>query len=225
MHPIVCVHGAGGGGWEYELWRPVFEQAGYPLIAFDLQPAAAGLAATTTDDYLRQIIAWIPQSEPFFLIGASMGGLLALKVAEQITPAALVLVNSVPPSDVAAKRVHKTYPPIIHWEDGAIEETRSALFDSDEATIEWVWQRWRNESGAVLQQLTGAFPVQRPNCPTLAVLSEQDHDIPYQDGLALAQWAHADVLLYHGMSHVGPLLSRRAQEVARTIITWCQAQG
>ena len=110
-------------------------------------------------------------------------------------------------------------------EDGAIEETRSALFDSDEATIEWAWQRWRNESGAVLQQLTGAFPVQRPSCPTLAVLSEQDHASPYQDGLALAQWAHADVLLYHGMSHVGPLLSRRAQEVARTIITWCQAQG
>ena len=68
MHSIVCVHGAGGGGWEYELWRPVFEQAGYPLIAFDLQPAAAGLAATSADDYLRQIIAWIPRSEPFLLM-------------------------------------------------------------------------------------------------------------------------------------------------------------
>jgi pimeloyl-ACP methyl ester carboxylesterase len=71
--------------------------------------------------------------------------------------------------------------------------------------------------------MAAGISVQRPTCPTLVVLSEQDTDIPYQTGLALATWAGADVLLYHGMSHVGPLLSRRAAAVARMVMTWCQS--
>ena len=88
---IVCIHGAGGGGWEYAKWTPVFTAAGYRVIANDLEPAAAGLAATTAEEYLAQIQDWLPAEEPVILVGASMGGLLALKVAEQIHPAALLL--------------------------------------------------------------------------------------------------------------------------------------
>ena len=90
------------------------------------------------------------------------------------------------------------------------------------STIQWAWPRWRDESGAVLNQIAAGIPTQPPTCPTLVVLSEQDTDIPYQRGLALASWARADVMLYHGMSHVGPLLSRRAQQVAEMIRVWCQ---
>lgn len=218
----ICIHGAGGGGWEYAQWEPIFSAAGYSVIANDLRPIAAGLAATQVDDYVAQITDWLPTNEQIILIGASMGGVLALKVAEAIPPAALVLVNSVPPAGVGASRAHKQYPPIIRWADGPLEETRTALFDSDEATIQWAWPRWRDESGAVLQEIAAGIPVQPPPCPTLVVLSEQDTDVPYQTGLALATWAGADVLLYHGMSHVGPLLSRRAQEVAQMVVAWCR---
>lgn len=218
----ICIHGAGGGGWEYAQWEPIFSTAGYSVIANDLRPIAAGLAATQVDDYVAQITDWLPTNEQIILIGASMGGVLALKVAEAIPPAALVLVNSVPPAGVGASRARKQYPPIIRWADGPLEETRTALFDSDEATIQWAWPRWRDESGAVLQEIAAGIPVQPPPCPTLVVLSEQDTDIPYQTGLTLATWAGADVLLYHGMSHVGPLLSRRAQEVAQMVVAWCR---
>lgn len=224
MIGVVAIHGAGGGGWEYDLWRPVFQAAGYPLIANDLQPSPNGLAATQAEDYLDQIRSWIPRHERVILVGASMGGLLALKVAEELPPAALVLINSLSPSEVAGNRPDKTYPPIIKWANGPLAETQAALFDSEEAIIQWAWQRWRNESGTVLQQLHGQFPVQRPTCPTLVVLGEQDQDVPYQAGLAVAQWAGADLHLYAGMSHVGPLLSRRAVEVAQAILVWCQAR-
>lgn len=219
---IVCIHGAGGGGWEYALWQPLFTAAGYPMIAHDLQPAPAELAATTFDDYVDQVKGWLPAEGRIILVGASMGGILALKVAEQIRPAALVLVNSVPPAGVGPSRAGKQRPAIVQWANGPLAETRSALFDSDEATIQWAWPQWRNESGAVLNQIASGIPVQPPTCPTLAVLSEQDTDIPYQTGLALAAWAKADVALYHGMSHVGPLLSRRATTVAQMVLTWLQ---
>lgn len=219
----IMLHGAGGGGWEYDRWQPVFTAAGYDVINNDLLPTAGNLLATTFNDYYQQVLAWIPPQQRIILIGASMGGLLALKVAETINPAALVLVNSVPPAGVDAPRSGKSYPPIVRWANGPLEETRSALFDSDEATIHWAWPRWRDESGAVLNAMAAGIPVQRPTCPTLVVLGEQDTDISYQTGLALATWANADVLLFHGMSHVGPLLSRRAEEVAGMVVAWCHA--
>lgn len=219
---VLCIHGAGGGGWEYALWQPLFTAAGYTLLANDLQPVAAGVAATTFADYVEQVKGWLPGEGRIILVGASMGGILALKVAEQINPAALVLVNSVPPAGVGGSRAGKQRPAIVQWANGPLEETRAALFDSDEATIQWAWPQWRDESGAVLNQIANGVDVQPPTCPTLVVLSEQDTDIPYQTGLALAAWAKADVTLYHGMSHVGPLLSQRSQEVAQTVLAWLQ---
>lgn len=218
----IMIHGAGGGGWEYARWQPVFTAAGYQVIANDLGSAAGGLHTTTFDDYYQQVRDWLPSTGRIILIGASMGGLLALKMAEIVQPTALVLVNSVPPAGVGTPRTSKSYPAVVRWANGPLEETRSALFDSDEATIQWAWPRWRDESGAVLNAMAAGLPVQPPPCPTLVVLSEQDSDIPYQTGLALATWAGADLLLYHGMSHVGPLLSRRAGEVAQMVVTWCQ---
>ncbi|MEZ4862407.1 MAG: alpha/beta fold hydrolase [Caldilineaceae bacterium] len=219
---IICIHGAGGGGWEYAKWEPIFTAAGYSVIANDLRPSPAGLAATQFDDYVAQVTNWLPPDEPIILVGASMGGILALKVAERIRPAALVLVNSVPPAGVGAPRIGKQYPPIIPWANGTLAETQSALFDSDAATIRWAWPQWRDEAGAVLNQIAAGIPARPPSCPTLVVLGDQDTDIPYQTGLALAAWAGADVFLYHGMSHVGPLLSQRAAEVAQAILGWLQ---
>lgn len=71
---------------------------------------------------------------------------------------------------------------MVQWANGPLEETQAALFDSDEATIQWTWPQWRDESGAVLNQIANGIPVQPPTCPTLVVLSEQDTDIPYQTG-------------------------------------------
>ncbi|MCB0065489.1 MAG: alpha/beta hydrolase, partial [Caldilineaceae bacterium] len=217
----ILIHGAGGGGWEYAKWQPIFAAAGYHVVAEDLVPATNGLDHTTFADYVTQVQQWLPDEGPLVLVGASMGGILALTIAELARPAALVLVNSVPPAGVGPSRTAKRYPPIVRWANGPLEETRASLFDSDEATIQWAWPRWRDESGAVLQEIAAGLPVALPPCPTLVVLGERDTDITYQSGLALAGWAGADVHLYHGMSHVGPLLSRRAAEVARAVVAWC----
>ncbi|HWA83232.1 MAG TPA: alpha/beta fold hydrolase, partial [Fimbriimonadaceae bacterium] len=71
----VMVHGAGGGGWEYRFWQPVFEKAGYRVVARDLVPAKGGLEKTTFDDYVDQICR-AGGEHPAVLIGASMGGVL-----------------------------------------------------------------------------------------------------------------------------------------------------
>ena len=217
----VLIHGAGGGGWEYDLWRPVFTAAGYQFIAKDLSPAPGGLERTAFADYLRQVADWTPRRRRVVLVGASMGGVLALKAAEQVSPAAVVLVNSVPPAGVGPARPPKKHPRVVRWANGPLEETRSAMPDSDEKTVRWAWKRWRDESGSVLNALSAGVAVRKPGGPVMVALWEGDTDVPYATGLAIAKWAAADVLLYRGMSHVGPLMSTRAKEVAQAVTLWC----
>jgi pimeloyl-ACP methyl ester carboxylesterase len=218
---FVLIHGAGGGGWEYDLWRPVLQNAGWNVVAKDLLPAPGGLEKTVFADYVKQVRAWIPKSGKVVLAGASMGGILALKSAEAGSPAALILINSTVPAGIGPARTAKpASPPVIRWANGPLEETRDAMPDSDEKTIRWAWKRWRDESGAVVNAIRKGVPARKPSCPTLVILGEKDTDIPYTTGLELATWAGADVHLYRGVSHVGPLMSRRAAEVADAMRRW-----
>src|ERR1017187_3801598 len=74
------IHGAGGGGWEWKAWVPVFEKAGWTCIAKDLMATRTGIEATRFSDYLAQVEAQALANGKgkLVLIGASMGGILAL---------------------------------------------------------------------------------------------------------------------------------------------------
>lgn len=219
---VIMVHGAGGGGWEYDLWKPVFAKAGARVIARDLVPSKGGLEKTHFEDYVQQVRSWIPQGTKPVLIGASMGGILALKVAELVHPAAVVLVNSAPPAGVGPVPPAPKHPAVVRWANGPLKDTRDAMPDSDEKTILWAWPRWRDESGTVMNTIGKRVVAQKPKCPVLSVLGTNDTDVKFKTGLALAEWASADVHIYAGMSHVGPLMSKRSGEVAESIIRWLE---
>ncbi len=217
---VVMIHGAGGGGWEYDQWRPVFEKSGYRVVARDLVPAKGGLAGTQFRDYVDQVISWSPKKGKVILVGASMGGVIALKAAEKIKPHAIVLVNSVPPYGVFQMPFREPVPDVMRWANGPLKDTVDSMPDSDRKTILWAWRRWRDESGAVMNQMFTGVIVDKPRCPSLIVLGEKDTDVPHEAGLALAAWCGGEVKSYKGVSHVGPLMSRRAKEVARDIVGW-----
>ncbi|GAA5077659.1 alpha/beta fold hydrolase [Lysobacter panacisoli] len=219
----VLVHGAGGGGWEWNVWRRVFAARGIDAVALDLAPAAAGLAATGFGDYLAQVraaLAGLPR--PRALVGASLGGLLAAACADEAD--ALVLVNPLPPAPWSASMPARDWPDLVPWRrDARLSSTRRSLADADDATALFAFRRWRDESGAVLRHAQAGLNVAAPSCRTLMLTSDRDEDVPASITLEIAHAWNADVVKLAG-SHVGPLLGRDAAPVALRVAGWL-AQG
>ena len=170
------------------------------MVNRDLIPVHGGYGKTQLSDYLKQVVSWCPSKGSVVLVGASMGGRLALEAAPRVHPVAVVLVNSVPPSGHNPRH----FPPVVKWANGPFKDTVDSMPDSDEATIHWAWKRWRDESGLVMEALSRGGSVEDPRCPVIVVIGEKDTDVPPALSRAVATRFHARVLSYPGMSHVGP---------------------
>jgi len=220
---VVMIHGAGGGGWEYDFWKPVFQKAGWKVVAPDLVPVKGGYAKTVYKDYVDQVVKWGKGvRRPLIVVGASMGGGLALSTSASLKPDLIVLVDSVAPAGVPVERKTAEFPDVVRWANGPIKDTRDAMPDSDEKTIKWAWKRWRDESGAVMRELVKGVDAPKPSCPVFVVWGEKDTDVPLSTGMAIAKYYQADVVAFRGTSHVGPLLVKRAKEVAGCVLDWAR---
>ena len=220
---VVMIHGAGGGGWEYQYWKPKFEQAGYRVEAPDLMPVKAGLAQTELRDYVAQTVR-ICGTRPVILVGASMGGVIVLSAASQVKVRAIVLVSSAVPAGVGVPGRMVKYPAVVKWSNGPYSDTVASMPDTEEAIMRDAWPRWRDESGLVLGQIAKGVAVARPRVPVMCVIPDADETVPAADQRKLAVWARADVRTWSGMSHIGPLFSRRKDAVADSILTWLKSK-
>ena len=221
MRNALLVHGAGGGAWEWNLWRGVLEAQAIAVHALELQPSSAGLAATTLQDYriqVRDALQALPH--PRVLVGASLGGLLAAMSANQAD--ALVLVNPLPPAPWHRQLPRREWSgAVVSWQRNArLASTRDALGDADDAAAIFAFRHWRDESGRVLREANAGIEVERPACPALLIASARDEDVPPEIILAMAGEWRADRLETLASSHVGPLLGREAPDIARQAVAW-----
>ena len=216
----LLIHGAGGGGWEWNIWRGVLQAHGINVHAPDLMPSSLGLAATTLEDYRSQVLqALLALPRPRVVIGASLGGLVALQVAEHAD--ALVLVNPLPPAPWHRELPAREWPEVVPWQRNArLASTRASLPDADDATALYACRHWRDESGAVLRAAYAGIEVQRPPCPALFVVSAADEDVPTSIPISIARHWQAERLETLATSHVGPLLSRQAVQIATQAVAW-----
>jgi pimeloyl-ACP methyl ester carboxylesterase len=223
----IFVHGAGGGGWEWTIWERVFAAHGASVLSPDLLPARGGLLATHIEDYAGQVVEWCAGAQrPLLLVGASLGGLLALMIAPLVAPAAIVLVNPLPPIGITPRLAPRDHVDIVPWGTGrSLRGTRHTLPDADDAACLFAFRRWRDESGAVLRAASDGITVETPRCPVLILASEHDHDLPPSSGRALADHLGAQFRVITGASHVGPLLGRHAAQIAEQVWQWSRTRA
>jgi pimeloyl-ACP methyl ester carboxylesterase len=220
----LLVHGAGGGGWEWTVWRGVFNAHGIDVASPDLHASTDGIAATLIADYVAQVrVELEAMSRPRTLVGASLGGLLAMACADAAD--ALVLVNPVPPLPWAAQLPAREWPDVVRWRgDARLASTRRAIPDADAATALFAFRRWHDESGRVMRAAQEGIVIQRPTCPVLCIASARDGDAPPALTAALAEAWNASLLRVPVPSHVGPLLGRGAASVASQAVAWLSAR-
>lgn len=214
------IHGAGGGAWEWDRWRGVLEARSIAVQAVELQPAPQGLAVTALQDYVNQVQAALRVSRrPRVLVGASLGGLLAAKCADEAD--ALVLVNPLPPAPWHQRLSQRLWERVIPWQRNArLHSTREAMRDADDASALWAFRHWRDESGQVVREAYAGIEVGKPDCPALFVVSERDEEVSPE---IISDWAgawRADRLETIASTHVGPLLGRQAQAIAAEAVAW-----
>ncbi len=101
--PVIMIHGAFCGGWSFANFVGHFSDRGWPCLALDLRHHDGGaadprLGTTSLHDYTRDLVALISDlPSPPVLIGHSMGGLIAQKLAARGLAKACVLLAPAAP--------------------------------------------------------------------------------------------------------------------------------
>lgn len=219
MSTTLAIHGAGGGGWEWLIWQRVWAAHGHSFIAPDLMPVAEGLARTRLSDYIAQMRAAASLLAQPVLIGASLGGLVALAIAREVDASALVLIDPVPPLGVEPRPAARAIDgDVVPWgRRRRFDSTQRSMPDADAAAHHFAFRRWRDESAAVLIEAQAGVAVTPPSCPVLVIAAMQDEAVPTSASGALARQLGA-ALWQVEASHVGPLLGRTAASTAARVL-------
>jgi hypothetical protein len=222
----LALHGAGGGGWEFNVWRARLRAAGWTFDAPDLQPGDP-IECTRLQHYREQVQAVCGQRTPQLLIGASLGGLLAL-LAEPPTATAVtrILINPLPPAPWHNELPQRVWPERVDWAHRHdLAGTRRALGHGDPVSAVYAQQRWRDESGAVLREAWLGVACPQPSARTLVIAGALDQDVPVACSRQLAAGIGADYLELAGAGHIDPLTGSAAQPLLDQVLRWLAVQS
>lgn len=225
----IFLHGAGAGGWEWAIWREVFSAQGIDCRCPDLRPSSQGLQHTGFDDYLSQVGEWADAlSAPVIMVGASLGGLLALKWADALGDgavrriAALVLLNPHPgyPEAEQMPPMRGGESGLICWgRDSRLAAPKAGATSIDDASRLRSFRGWKDESARVLQEARTQKIIRRISARSLWIASNDDTDVPPALTLAMADRLGGDVMRITG-DHLSPLIGRQAAGLAQQVLAW-----
>jgi non-heme chloroperoxidase len=203
---IVMIHGMWGGSWQWKNFKDFFEQRGYQCFTptlrhHDIDPKdtpSADLGRTSLLDYAQDLEKYIRSldNKPF-LMGHSMGGLLAQILTSRGLAKCLVLLTPASPSGINALKysVIKSFWSVLtrwgFWRnpnrlpfEAAVYSMMHLLPENEQKTnyekLVYESGRAAAEIGFWLFDLRGAAKVDesRVTCPVLVVSGAEDRITP-----------------------------------------------
>ncbi len=231
--PLVLLHGELGGSWVWEHYLHYFAQRGWEGHAVNMRghywSDAADVASLDFEAYVDDVVATIAHLPPNpVLVGHGLGGLVAMKAAEQRRPAGLVLLSSALPAEIrAAPRPHsiREIPDVfgrelLGWQamPELLRRQNPDLTIEDVLRVQHLMGR---ESGAARRAMLSGVSVERDQLagvPTLVIGAGLDRWFPEPDSERLAEWLGAGYEPFGAHSHYGLVAGSEGwAQVAETI--------
>ena len=234
--PILFVHGELGGSWVWERYLGHFAARGWEGHALNLRnhhwSQTADPATLSFDTFTEDVVASLERLGPStVVVGHGMGGLLALKAAERMPAAALVLVGAESPRDLRPparphelREIPEVYGrSMVGWErlpEKLLREHRD-LTIADVLRIQHLMGQKPHEAGAARRQMISGVAVDRralAGLPKMVIGGGLDRTATIEDAERLAEWLGADFEPFAAHSHYGLVLGENShQQVAETI--------
>lgn len=236
--PILLIHGMFGGCWYFENWMKFLCKNG--LVVYAIKDLHAGENLTKVDFYTyleksTKVSEAICAStgDKIILLGHSMGGLIAQKIAETKPHlvAGLVLVASAPPKGISsmswsvAKAMAKHLFPLAF--NLPLKIDRGSTFKlilswlGDEDRKEQIFQKFVPESSKIAKQLAfSRIPVdeKKVSCEVLVVAAVYDMLLPLKIQAKIAEKYDSEYRSF--LTGHMPMLERVSEEVIKSIYRW-----
>ena len=240
--PLLFVHGELTGSWLWERYLGYFAGRGWEGHALNLQNHFWSRTADPTelsfDTYTEDVVAALERLGPStVIVGHAMGGLLALKAAERMPIAGIVLISSELPRDLripARSHELREIPPVfgrslVGWETlpEKLQRDHRDLTIDDVMRIQHLLGQKPHESGAARRQVLQGISVDRRpfvEIPRLVIGGGLDQTVPEEGSERLAEWLGADYEPFGAHSHYGLVIGEQShQQVAETIRSFLDA--
>ena len=237
--PLYMLHGELGGSWLWQRFLGYFAPRGWEGHALNLRghywSETADFGELDFNTYVDDVVAGselLPR--PPIVLGHGLGGLLALRLAQERAISAIVLLSPAlpaallpPPPPHMVRLLPREYRrELIGW-DGPIDALQRQNPDLTNADVMRVQHMLGAESGAARRQMLEGVSVeldQLPQVPMLVIGAGLDRFFPEADSERLAHWLGADYVSFGAHSHYGLLVGEESYEqVADTVRTFIES--
>jgi non-heme chloroperoxidase len=240
--PLLFVHGELAGSWVWERFLGYFASRGWEGHALNLQnhfwSQTTDPAELSFETYTDDVAAALTRLGPTTVaIGHGLGGLLALKAAERMPIAGLILLSAELPRDLrppAEPHMLREVPAVfgrsqVGWSTlpEKLQRDHRDLTIADVLRIQHLLGQKPHESGRARRQVLIGVPVDRrpfQEIPRLVIGGGLDQVVPETDSERLAEWLGAEYEPFGAHSHYGLVLGEQSfQQVADAIRGFLEA--
>ena len=225
--PLDLLHGELGGSWLWHRFLGYFAPRGWEGHALNLRghywSGVADFAELSFDTYLEDVLAGAEtMARPPIVIGHGMGGLLAMRLAQERPISALILLSPAlpaellepPPSHMVRLLPRQYRRELLGW-DGPAGLIQAQNPDLTLADVMRVQHMMSMESGAARRQMLEGVSVDLDRLapvPRLVIGAGLDHFFPEADSERLAEWLGAEYLPFGAHSHYGLVTGEESHE-------------
>lgn len=237
--PVLFLHGFGGGAWYFDRYQHYLAERGYPTFALNLRGHCGSrpvpdIGQVSINEYVEDAREVARHLGRPIVIGHSMGGLLAQKLAESDGVRAAVLMCAAPPRGISLFSWRLASRQLAHLSEmlrsrplvGTRSDYDALVFNRvPEPDRDMLFSRFVTESGRAGRELSiGTLKVdqRKVHCPMLVIACSDDRFVVPRIARRLARKYGAPYWEYAGHGHF-PQYEPGWEAMAGDIARWLES--